>query len=100
MHVSIIHWDRRWGRVNNHMDARHCPDCGVTVHGQQGQRAHQQWHYDESERWEQLDTTLADLCNRTGITEERVEVPVRWTATIEPSTSGAVDTLGDDDERA
>ena len=93
MHTSILHWDRRWPRVGNHMDARHCPDCGATVHGKHGQHEHQQWHADQAELYEQLGRVMVERDFLLGITEERVQVPVRWTATIEPSASGAIDTL-------
>ena len=89
MHVRIIHMDRRWDRAQNHMDARHCPDCGATVHGKRGQQAHAQWHIE-------LDEHLSALSARTGITEEQVEIPARWTATVMESVGGSVDTLGDE----
>lgn len=54
MHVQVLHHGRKWHRVNNHMDARHCPKCGATVHGNHGQREHQKWHLDLQEVLDRL----------------------------------------------
>ena len=85
MHHRIIHFhhDRKWARTNNHMDARHCPHCHATVHGDEGQKKHQQWHIDQAEHEDRLAQTIEQLCKRTGITEESVELPWTWIAVVE-----------------
>lgn len=55
MRFQIIHHTRPWRRVDNHLDCRHCPLCGATVHGNRGQAAHHDWHVQL--RYE-LDNTL------------------------------------------
>jgi hypothetical protein len=70
--VHVIHRDNRpWPRPRNHYDSRVCPDCGTTVHGQQAQSKHRNWHL-------RLNTLMTQLANRTGLTEEDYEVPWRW----------------------
>lgn len=79
--TRVIH-DRKWRRANNHMDARHCPHCGATVHGRAGQQAHQEWHETDWEFFGDLKELLTELRKRTGIAEEDVEVPWKWTAVV------------------
>lgn len=44
MKFHVISHNRPWRRVDNHLDCRHCPLCGATVHGSRGQNAHHDWH--------------------------------------------------------
>lgn len=44
MRYQVVHHTRPWRRVDNHLDCRHCPICGATVHGSRGQHAHMDWH--------------------------------------------------------
>jgi len=74
MHFRVVHHGRQWPRVANHLDARTCPDCGSTVCGRD-QNRHQRWHDEQQD-------LLVKLCQRTGITEEEVDVPWRWTAVV------------------
>ena len=73
MHVSIIHHGRAWRRVENHMRARYCAECGATVHDSEGQhlqKKHEKWH--------------AQLA---GILQSHAELdqgePVPWTAAVD-----------------
>lgn len=70
---KVIH-HRKWRRVNNHLDCRHCPECGATVNGGYGQREHQQWHVD-------LAGLLDNLSERAGIDTEQAGTP--WTAVVD-----------------
>lgn len=75
----IIHHDRRWPRVANHLDGRECPHCKATVHGgHRGQQGHEEWH---EEMWALLD----EFRKRTGMAEEDIDVGggTRWTAVVE-----------------
>jgi len=59
------------------MDIRECPTCCAAVPKNRQQR-HALHH-------QEMDEMLAELAKRTGITEESVEVPARWTAVVEAS---------------
>jgi len=74
---SVVHVGRDWPRVQNHMDVRECPTCCAAVPRNRQQR-HALYH-------QEVDEMLAELAKRTGITEESVEVPARWTAVVEAS---------------
>jgi hypothetical protein len=78
MYFRIVHHGRKWPLVANHLDARHCPECGASVHGNHGQHEHRAWHDTQQE-------LLVMLCQRTGITEEMVDVPWSWTAVVDGS---------------
>lgn len=64
---------RPWRPPVNHMDRRVCPDCGSTCHGDKGQQQQREFHL-------RLNLLLTELCKRTGITEEDIEVPWRYRA--------------------
>jgi hypothetical protein len=70
---KVLHY-RRWRQVNNHMDCRHCPECGATVNGTHGQHAHQKWH-------DELAGLLDDLSERAGLDAEDDGTP--WTAVVD-----------------
>jgi hypothetical protein len=76
MRFNVVHHGRKWRRVDNHLDARWCPHCGVTVHGNYGQHAHDRWH-------DEQDVLLEELCKRTGITEEEITGRSTWTAVVD-----------------
>lgn len=80
---KFVYIDRRWRKAQNHMDARHCPDCGATVHGRHGQNTHRNHHAAEEEYRERVEHLLTELSKRAGITEEDVELPWTWTAVVE-----------------
>lgn len=92
--ARIVH-HRRWERVGNHMDARHCPWCGASVHGNRGQRLHQEFHERFNDDETQLQELLGELRKRTGMAEEAVEVGQRWTAAVDGFN--ALEGPGDDD---
>jgi hypothetical protein len=75
MHFRVVHVGRQWPLVANHLDSRECPDCAATVGGK-AQRRHQKWHDEQQE-------LLVMLCQRTGITEEMVDVPWSWSAVVD-----------------
>lgn len=81
--TRVIHHGRKWPRVNNHMDARHCPECALTVHGNEAQRDHLEYHEADWEYFARLEKLLTELCKRTGIAEEQVTMPWNWTAVVE-----------------
>jgi hypothetical protein len=76
MRFNVVHHGRKWRRVDNHLDARHCPHCGVTVHGNYGQNRHQEDH-DETDRW------MGEVSKRVGITEEEFEGRWTWSAVVD-----------------
>lgn len=81
---TIIHVrPDKWARVDNHMDARHCPYCGATVHGKRGQGEHLAFHKRAWEDESELEVLLGELRKRTGMAEEDVEVAGRWSAAVE-----------------
>ena len=83
--VHVIHRDNRpWPRPRNHYDSRVCPDCGTTVHGQQAQSKHRNWHL-------RVNTLMTELAKRTGITEDPFQVPWRWNADVESQSADAIE---------
>lgn len=81
MRFRIIHYGRKWRRADNHMDCRHCPDCGCTVNGSYGQNAHEQWHGELAE-------LLESLSERAGIEPDQGPA---WTAVLDESEPEAID---------
>jgi len=73
MYFRVLNLHRKWPRPGNHFDGRVCPECGTTAHGWKGQNAHGRWHAEQNR-------LLVMLCQRTGITEEQLEMPWSWTA--------------------
>lgn len=73
MQFRIIHHGRKWRRVDNHLDCRHCPECGCTVNGNHGQHAHRDWHAELAE-------VLNALSERAGIEQETSPA---WTAAVD-----------------
>lgn len=70
MHTRVLHIGRKWQRANNHMDCRHCPECGGTVNGQAAQNKHRDWH-----------EQLAEILDTLGQVPDEPE-PVPWTAAV------------------
>jgi hypothetical protein len=81
MHYRIIHADKRWKRVENHLDGRECPICHVTVHGHQAQRDHLERHKDDIRLREIVD----QLAARAGILlhPDDQAAPDNWPAEFE-----------------
>lgn len=73
MQFKIIHHGRKWRRVDNHMDQRHCPECACTVNGNWGQNAHLQWHID-------LIETLQSVTEHAA---ETMKPSPPWTAAVD-----------------
>lgn len=80
MRFTVIERARTWRRVDNHLDARHCPLCHATVHGNRGQHAHLDWHAQLAAKLDHLPDTA----------ENGADEP--WTA--------AVDQAPDDQQEA
>jgi hypothetical protein len=77
--MIIYRRERAWPHPRNHMDRRVCPDCGITAHGWDGQRAHAKHHEKEKLREAALTELLTELAKRCGMAEEQVELLVdRW----------------------
>lgn len=76
MRFQVVHHGRKWTQVNNHLDNRHCPDCGASVSGNHGQSVHQKWHLD-------LADLLEDLSERVGAASLDDREPVPWTAAVD-----------------
>lgn len=82
MRTNVLHHGYQWRRPRNHMDARTCPYCAATVNGQD-QRGHLQYHQDLWDKLQGIEEMLDELAKRTGMAEEEVDVPARWTAVTE-----------------
>ena len=81
----VTHRERPWPLPRNHMDGRVCPECGLTAHGWDGQRVHNQHHEKQKIREAALLELLSELAKRCGMTEEQVELLCdewRWGAEV------------------
>jgi hypothetical protein len=79
--TKVVFRDRRWRRANNHLDARHCPECGATVHGNYGQSEHQQFH-------ENLESVLGRFTEVIGLLSGQLQDAgqgIPWTAVVDGS---------------
>lgn len=59
---------RKWPRVKNHLDGRHCPVCGATIHGTPAQKKHQAEHAE-------MEALLDALCAAAGIDRSQFQAP-------------------------
>lgn len=78
MRFKVVHHGRKWPQVNNHLDNRHCPDCGASVSGNHGQSVHQRWHLE-------LADLLEDLSERAGAGPVESQEPP-WTAVVDEAS--------------
>lgn len=76
MRVAIVHLNRKWRPVSNHLDGRKCPECSATVHGNDGQREHRRFH-------EELAELLAELMERAGVEKSDAPWLTPWSGIIE-----------------
>lgn len=75
MRFQVIERTRKWRPVDNHLDARHCPICAATVHGNHGQAGHLQWHVN----------LAAQLDHAPGHADDDGTEP--WTAAVDEGAS-------------
>lgn len=73
-YTRVMHWGRKWPRPRNHLDGRVCPECSATVHGNQAQHHHLNWHAELADR-------LNSMSERIGFEPEQPGVP--WTAAVD-----------------
>jgi len=87
---QIIHRDRSWTRPKNPFDLAKCPTCRALVPGEKHDvRAHkrdhetfQGWLDELGEFMEGISARMAEVEKRTGIAEESIEIPARYSAEV------------------
>src|SRR5215469_3454021 len=87
---ELVHRDRSWPRPRNPMDLAKCPTCRALVPGEKFDvRAHKrheerlQMFFDELGEWmERTEARMAEVEKRTGIAEEAIEIPARYSAEV------------------
>jgi hypothetical protein len=85
MRMHLIHRDKKWPAPKNHYVITACPHCGALVdgYGMAPQHRHQDHHNSLWEWMDWVDGQLGELRKRTGMAEEAVEIPPRYTAEVE-----------------